>query len=398
MVPTLACWAEPLVTSATTYHHLYPFSPWGLHGGTLRLRTAVEASRLHGTATLSWWDSTQSEWRSNVALEQIGAPDPAPAAIPTTPVATRLKRSIFPFVLWEAGRRPCSLAAPVLAEQPLATLVLHTSFMAPLADALRRNGRRVIVDVHDAIFRGHMDEAGGAPFAMRPIRTVYAASVRHRERRALASVTRLPVAGWDDARMLKGLGLAAAQWAPTGLEAQLSPMPEHGQLCIGLLGNFFHSATSGAAAELLASPLARDPAVEVILAGIGSERYEGSAKVRSLGPIASTDEFYDRVHATVVPVTNGTGMKCKLGEAALAGKAVITTQLGAAGYPPTLRSAFIVLSSAAALDKRLVIDAIEDVSPDALRAQFESVVSREAAAHTYGEILSTAGNPSLALQ
>ncbi|HEV7163317.1 MAG TPA: glycosyltransferase [Solirubrobacteraceae bacterium] len=386
------------MTSAS-YHHLYPFSPWGLHGGTLRLRTAVEASRLHGTTTFSWWDNTQGKWRSDVAVEQIGAPDPAPTSVSRAPAAARLKRTVFPFVLWEAGRRPRSRAAHVLAEQPQATLVLHTTFMAPLADELRRSGRRVVVDVHDAIFRGHMDEAaGGAPIAMRPVRTVYAASVRHRERRALASATRLPVAGWDDTRMLKGLGLTAAQWAPTGLEAQLSPMPEHGQLRVGLLGNFFHSATSGAATELLASPLARDPAVEVILAGIGSERYAASTKVRALGPIASTDEFYDRVHATVVPVTNGTGMKCKLGEASLAGKAVITTQLGAAGYPPALRSAFIVVSSAATLDKRLVIDTIEHVSPDALRAQFEPVVGREAAAHTYAEILGTVGNPSFALQ
>ncbi len=385
------------MTSAA-YHHLYPFDPWGLHGGTLRLRTAVEASQLHGTATFSWWDSTQGQWRSDVAVEQIGAPDPAPAPIPPPTAASRLKRSVFPFVLWEAGRQPRSGAAKVLSEQPQATLVLHTSFLAPLADELRHQGRHVVVDVHDAIFRGHMDEAAGAPIAMRSIRTAYGTSVRHREQRALASSNRLPVAGWDDARLLKDLGVRAAQWAPTGLEAQLSPMPEHSQLRVGLLGNFFHSATSGAAAELLASPLARDPAVEVILAGIGSERYEGTAKVRSLGPVAGTDEFYDRVHATVVPVTNGTGMKCKLGEASLAGKAVITTQLGATGYPPALRSAFIVVSSAQTLDKQLVIDAIEHVSPDALRAQFESVVSREAAAHTYAEILSAAADPSLALQ
>ena len=371
----------------TAYHHLYPFNPWDLHGGTLRLRTAVEASLLGGTATLSWWDRTRLRWRSDVSVESIGAPDPAPIAESCNGGATKLKRRIFPFALWEAGWKPRSCIGQVLDEQPEATLVLHTTFLAPLAAELRQSGRRVVVDVHDAIFRGHLDEAEGASGAMWAVRRAYAGTVRHRERRALVPAHQLAVAGWDDMRLLAGLGLARVTWAPTGLEAQLSTMPESGQLCVGLLGNFHHSATAEAASELVASPLGRDSAVQIVFAGIGSERYRMSAGVRSLGRVATINEFYDQVHATVVPVMNGTGMKCKLGEAALAGKAVITTRLGAAGYPPGLQRAFVVVEGTDSLDRKVVTDAIERLSPDAIRDQFEPVVGREAAARTYANVL-----------
>jgi Glycosyl transferases group 1 len=371
----------------TSYHHLYPFSPWGLHGGTLRLRTAVEASQLDGTAALSWWDEAQLAWRSDVPVGSIGSPDPeSTAELPSSPF-TRLKRSVFPFSLWETGRKRRAHVAHILDEHPESTLVLHTSPLAPLAAGLRQSGRRVVVDVHDAVFRGHLDDSRSTSGAMRAIRRTYSGTVRHREGHALMAADWLAVAGWDDMQLLARLGLARATWAPTGLEAQLSAIPESGQLCVGLLGNFYHGPTAQAASELIASPLGKDPAIQIILAGNGSDHYKKPARVISLGHVATIDEFYDRVHATVVPVTNGTGMKCKLAEAALAGKAVITTRLGAVGYPPELRDAFVVVDGAESLNRPAVTRAIEHLSPEAIRDRFEPVVGREAAARTYAGVL-----------
>jgi hypothetical protein len=167
-------------------------------------------------------------------------------------------------------------------------------------------------------------------------------------------------------------------------------MPESAQLCVGLLGNFHHGPTARAASELISSPLGRDPTVQLILGGIGSERYATSSRARSLGQVATVDEFYDQIHATVVPVMNGTGMKCKLAEAALSGKAVVTTRLGALGYPPELSRAFVVVDGAHSLSRRTSTDAIERLSPDTVRASFESVVGREAAARTYASALARA--------
>jgi hypothetical protein len=244
-----------------------------------------------------------------------------------------------------------------------------------------------MVDVHDAMFRGHLDDAVGASGAMRAVRGAYAGTVRRRERRALIPAHQLAVAGWDDMCLLANLGLTRATWAPTGLEARLSTAPASGQLCVGLLGNFHHGPTAQAASELIASPLGEDPAVQLILAGIGSERYTVSSGVRSLGQVETVDEFYDQIHVAVVPVTNGTGMKCKLAEAALAGKAVVTTRLGAVGYPAEMNRAFVVVDGADSINRGVITDAIEQLSPETVRASFEAVVGRQAAARTYARVL-----------
>jgi hypothetical protein len=369
------------------YHHLYPYSPWGLHGGTMRLRTAIEASLLRGTATLSWWDRTGSAWRSNVSLDSVGEAPPSAVRNATAGNSEGLKRRLFPSTLWESGWKPCSRAQEALMEQRDATIVLHSTFLAPLAARLHRAGQRVIVDVYDAVCRSHYDDATGASLPLRMTRQSYARTVCARERRALGPMNWLVVAGWDDIRVLAKLGVAGMTWVPTGLEAELSSQPDTGQLRVGLLGNHYHSATAQAAAELIASPLGRNRDIQLVLAGIGSERYQELDNVLSLGRIRSTKEFYDQIHATVVPVMNGTGMKCKLGEAALAGKAVITTRLGARGYPPDLRKAFVTVDDTQALDKRTVIDAVKGLSPETRRGMFQHVVGREAAAQTYADVL-----------
>jgi hypothetical protein len=380
----------PSDDAVAEYHHIYPFSPWGLHGGTLRLRTALEQRCVEGTATFSWWDRARQAWRSDTPVESVGTADPEPTPEARASTANRLKRWVFPSTLWEAGWRPRSALGDLHDEPPARTIVLHTTLVAPLAARLRESGRRVVVDVHDAIFRGHLDDAKGASAAMWATRRAYAATVRHRERLALAPAHRLAVAGWDDMRLLADMGLTRATWSPTGLDARSSTMPESAQLCVGLLGNFHHGPTARAASELISSPLGRDPTVQLILGGIGSERYATSSRARSLGQVATVDEFYDQIHATVVPVMNGTGMKCKLAEAALSGKAVVTTRLGALGYPPELSRAFVVVDGAHSLSRRTITDAIERLSPDAVRASFESVVGREAAARTYASALARA--------
>ena len=257
-------------------------------------------------ATLSWWIT--GGWNGDQTSPLRAWAQQIPNRFPRHPKpALAIEPRLFPFALWESGRKPRSHVDRIVARDPETTLVLHTTFLAPLAAGLCQSGRRVVVDVYDAIFRGHLDEAEGASLGMRAVRRAYASHVQRRECGALMPVPSLLAAGWDDARLLKGLGLKRITWAPTGLEAQLSVMPDTDRIHVGLLGNFNHTVTARAALELMASPLGSDPSVQIILAGIGSESYEGHDRVRSLGRIKTTQEFYDQVHATVVPVANGTG-------------------------------------------------------------------------------------------
>ena len=46
--------------------HLYPLSPAGTHGGTLRLRTALDAS---DDPQLVWYDGATQRWRTDATVE-----------------------------------------------------------------------------------------------------------------------------------------------------------------------------------------------------------------------------------------------------------------------------------------------------------------------------------------
>ncbi len=159
------------------------------------------------------------------------------------------------------------------------------------------------------------------------------------------------------------------------------------KLRVGLIGNFAHTANVAAAEALLRSPLAADPAIEIVLAGVGSERWMSPPHVFALGAVDSPGAFYDRIDASVVPVSNGSGMKTKIAEAILAGKAVVTTTAGAAGFPPALRGAFSLITESDGLTVSLVETAVRSSVEHSYRDAFAAVFERRAAEQGYAEAL-----------
>jgi hypothetical protein len=124
------------------------------------------------------------------------------------------------------------------------------------------------------------------------------------------------------------------------------------------------------------------------LAGLDSDTWLTSDRALAMGTVEAIERFYERIHAAVVPVTNGSGMKCKLAEAVLAGRAVVTTPLGAAGYPPELRHALATVQSPASISADVVTRAVEAVSDDELRRAWDRRIGRSGAAETYAGVLS----------
>lgn len=157
---------------------------------------------------------------------------------------------------------------------------------------------------------------------------------------------------------------------------------------LGLIGNFAHSPTSDAARRLLDSGFAQaGNGVKLVFGGLGSEAWRARAAVDVLGPVRSVDEFYQRINVVLVPVVNGSGMKCKLAEGVLAGKAVITTPAGASGYPPHLRRAFHVFADPLALSPSVIAAIAASHDPARDRALFAAEVGLEAAVANYREAL-----------
>jgi glycosyltransferase involved in cell wall biosynthesis len=70
----------------------------------------------------------------------------------------------------------------------------------------------------------------------------------------------------------------------------------------------------------------RDPVADVQALG----RRPG---VNVVGPVPSVAPYFDRAHAVVVPIREGTGVRVKIVEAMTAGRAIVTTSLGWEGLP-----------------------------------------------------------------
>ncbi|WP_445148142.1 glycosyltransferase [Baekduia sp. Peel2402] len=355
--------------------HFYPFRPDRDQGGTLRLKTAVAATEPLGETTVVWFDAQAGRWTA----------DP-PRGEGTEPaVDGGLKRRVFPHTLYESGRHAVAALSAAWDEfsQPNDTIILHTSYLAPAIDA-----RPAVVDVYDLVWRGHEIDARQGPAHLAPVRASYALHVRRKEERALSRARGLVVAGWDDHQRLAHLA-PPTTWCPTGMAANPAPArTAGGKLRIGFLGNFAHQATVDSATALLRAPVAHDDAVEIVLGGWESDRVEALQDTSAivLGPVATPNDFWREIDVATIPVFSGTGIKCKIAEAMLAGRGVITTPLGAAGFSPDSRAGMTVVANLDELDSAACFrarSATGGANPD----QF----TVEAAAATYRAFLTALG-------
>lgn len=345
----------------------------------MRLDFALAATRHAGfeTSLLCWMDGRWTE----VAPDAVTQRDPRGklGVASGSGRVSALKRWAFPSTLWESAR-DARASTPEL--QPTTNIVLHTSYLAPLTPSLKRRGHYVAVDAYDLIWRVHEVDAKLATGFRRLIRSSYAASVRPRELSGLRVADSLLAAGWTDTHDLASAAGRAVTWAPTGLRTEMVNKVPSDRLRVGLLGNFRHSATIAAAEELMASPLAQTDSVELVFAGLHSDEWDGRCGARGMGTVKTVDEFYRAVDATVVPVTNPSGMKTKLAESALAGRPVVTTTEGAVGYPPHLQNHFTVLELAA-LTAEKVRSAVAGASVETARAAFVNELGWDNALSTY---------------
>lgn len=376
----------------------YPFPVNGIHGGTLRLRTVWTGAALLGPVVVLWWDGVDGQWRlldGDIFAE--GKPRVHSAA--GVSALGQIKRRVFPSTLFESGRAAAA-SIPAKADEleidSSDSVVLATSYLGPAVSALRARGASVIMDVHDLVWRAHrMDAIGAAPMVW-GARAGYAATVRVREQRHFSHATALMACGWHEAEMLGRR--YSVNWSPVGLDVPevVAPRPGGDEVRVGLIGNFFHSATVDSARRLVQGGLGRDPGVRLVFGGIGSHQQGfDSERVDVLGPLESVDEFYSTVDCVVVPVANGTGMKCKLAEAVLAGRAVITTPAGACGYPPRLSKLFTVAPDPAAIPASDLKDAIRggEATAGEARVRFADEIGLAAAGRRVAQSLEIL-NPS----
>jgi Glycosyl transferases group 1 len=333
--------------------HLYPFEPHGLNGGTLRLRAALEASEAVANTDLWFYDSAAGQWRGPLGPNQLLATSERHEAARSK--LNGAKRTLFPSTLLECGSSAVRRAGQDVDLRGARFVILHTSYLSPLARFLVHRGVSVAVDVYDLVWRSHFIDSILGPLGKRAIRRAYARAARLREEANLRRAQGLLVAGWEDWEHASAASTTCL-WVPTPVVTTRGGehgSPPTGTLRVGLLGNFAHLPTRDSADALVTSPLARSSNVRVVLAGAGSDRaaLPPGASVVRLGPVGALEDFYEQVDCVVACGESGAGMKVKLAEGVLAGKPVITSQGAAAGFPPALRDHLAVVANPRELDE-----------------------------------------------
>jgi hypothetical protein len=330
--------------------HFYPFPPFGDHGGTLRLRMAQLASAELGEQSTFWFDAVRGIWRE----------DPAQASDVGETTTPGLKRRVFPSTLYESGRaaikafREADWAAKLSSQ---ANVVFHTTYLGPLLmDPRPAWVEKAVIDVYDLVWRAHAIDSRLNRGPTGVARRLYSNVVERQEMRAIAHADAAAVAGYEDWSYVRRSKSALNAWCPTGLISQPRPTSTFNDpAIIGFLGNFAHQPTVDSARYLLTCPAARGGDVKIVLAGWESGRFaeEFAGRAEILGPVGSPADLWHRVDCAVIPVQTGAGMKCKISEALLAGCPVITTVLGAEGFPPDVRGMLHVVEDLSAVTSEL---------------------------------------------
>ena len=127
---------------------------------------------------------------------------------------------------------------------------------------------------------------------------------------------------------------------PIGIDTDwFFPRPEEGAAPVEVLflGNFRHTPNIEAAEFIARYIVPRFPELKVTLAGSNvPERFMTEKGINVTGYVADTRVLYRRPNTIVItPLFSGTGQRVKLLEAFSMAMPVVTTSLGAAGFPVT---------------------------------------------------------------
>jgi glycosyltransferase involved in cell wall biosynthesis len=200
-----------------------------------------------------------------------------------------------------------------------------------------------VLGLHDLQWRWY---AGRAASATGPRAALLEAEARRYRRHVLAQVPRYAAAvtlSTDEARELRQAAPIPVSVIPIGVDTtQLRPGPEPtGPPRLVFTGTLDYVPNVngirwfvqdvwphvlGACPDAELDVVGRDPTPEVQALG----RRPG---VNVVGPVPSIAPYFDRAHAVVVPILEGTGVRVKIVEAMAAGRAIVTTSLGCEGLP-----------------------------------------------------------------
>jgi hypothetical protein len=310
--------------------------PWAhAHGGTLRTRGFVRAFTELGHDVVCVFPS-----KATAAVPQVGRSRAAVGEpIGTRPLLEslrRVKRVALPMPT-VTGARTKVVSETLAAEAP-DVLIVSTLAQAMYADALPRT--RLWLDMSDLWSEFARREAATRPVGARQLALLQRRQIVKTEVRYAGRAAVVTAAGFSDAEILRGRTKADAHWLPTPLDVAVVPLEDPPPQRAGFIANFAFSPNRDAWRVLSERwlPRLRDVGWEVVVAGLRSDQLPALPGVVRLGPVVDVRAFYEQVSVTLAPIRLGGGMKVKVAESLLAGRAVIASKFAVDGFPPAIRA------------------------------------------------------------
>jgi glycosyltransferase involved in cell wall biosynthesis len=306
----------------------------GRHGGGVRMYHNIRIlSSRHRVHVISFVDSAEEQDRVNA----IGSICESVTTVRRVPDFRPHWLSVTPFLAREFST-PAMSRAIEQAIQSKRIDVMQCEYLQMAQ--FRRPGLPSILTAHEALSRNARDAYMKEGLAVERLRLFYRwMQMLRYEILQVRKFDRVVTMTGEDARYLGAYAPEARIRAiPIGVDTEeFSPVEEDpGQPLTALfIGNFRHFPNVEAARFLVERIAPRFPQVRFLISGDHAPmNFETPDNVSFPGYIADTRPLYRRPNTIVVtPLFSGAGQRVKLLEAFAMGCPVITTALGAAGFP-----------------------------------------------------------------
>ena len=254
---------------------------------------------------------------------------------------SRLQRRVLPLTDRFSNADSRRQVASAVAGRSYRLAFVEHFWCAGYEDLLRGHASRLILDMHNIESALHAGCASSGRWPERWLHRAFAARAEEEERRWLPRYDLVLAASETDRqRMLRNAPAARVAVYPNAIPLRF-PAETAEEHCVAFSGNLEYHPNS-AAVQYFADQVwprlkRRDPELRWRLIGKNQHAVKawvsGDPRIEATGPVDDALAELARVRVVIVPLLAGSGTRIKILEAWAAGRAVVSTRIGAEGLP-----------------------------------------------------------------
>jgi glycosyltransferase involved in cell wall biosynthesis len=219
--------------------------------------------------------------------------------------------------------------------------VVEHFWCAPYCDQIAASAARTVLDLHNIESALYASSGAVAPWPASLAFQRFAAAARAMERRTFPRFDRVLTPSEADAARVRAVAPSAAVTVyPNAIPATSQPRVREQNMLV-FSGNLEYGPNISAVRFFQGKiwPVLRErwPGLKWLLVGKGAHGVKravaGDPRIEIVGPVKDAVEALAAARVAVVPVLAGSGTRVKILEAWAAGRAVVSTSMGAEGLP-----------------------------------------------------------------